>query len=94
MPSPKSVQNVGTQSSNLQLMPWEEIKHPGSYLYISSGTLVRIPQEALAPGHSPLISITANDETRVALLSDNPSTPIRYSTENPEARIHSTESMS
>jgi hypothetical protein len=37
---------------------------------------VRVPQDALAPGHSPLITITSTGETRVAKLSDNPAEPI------------------
>src|SRR5262245_28914002 len=64
------------RSSRLQEMSWNQITQPGSYLILGSGDLVRVPQDALAPGHSPLITITSTGETRVAKLSDNPSEPI------------------
>jgi hypothetical protein len=64
------------RSSRLQEMSWNDIQRPGAYLICGSGDLVRVPQDALAPGHSPLITITSTGETRVAKLSDNPAEPI------------------
>jgi hypothetical protein len=64
------------RSSRLQEMSWNEIQRPGSYLILGSGDLVRVPSDALAPGHSPLITITSTGETRVAKLSENPAEPI------------------
>jgi hypothetical protein len=64
------------RSSRLAEMSWNEIQRPGCYLIVGSGDLVRIPQDALAPGHSPLITVTSTGETRVAKLSDNPAEPI------------------
>lgn len=64
------------RSSRLQEMSWNEIQRPGCYLILGSGDLVRVPSDALAPGHSPLITITSTGETRVAKLSDNPAEPI------------------
>ena len=64
------------RSSRLQEMSWNEIQRPGCYLIVGSGDLVRVPQDALAPGHSPLITITSTGETRVARLSDDPAEPI------------------
>jgi hypothetical protein len=64
------------RSSRLQEMSWNDIQRPGCYLILGSGDLVRVPQDALAPGHSPLITITSSGETRVAKLSDNPAEPI------------------
>ena len=63
-------------SHRLTEMGWNEIDEPGSYLFVRSGDLVRVPPEALAPGHSPLMSIVSNGETRVARLSENPAVPI------------------
>lgn len=60
----------------LQEMPWNSIDRPGCYMLVGSGDLIRVPQDALFAGHSPIISITSNGETRVARLSDNPATPI------------------
>jgi hypothetical protein len=67
---------AGHRSARLQELPWNEINEPGCYLVIGSGNLVRIPSDAIAPGHSPLITISSNGETRVAKISDNPATPI------------------
>ena len=64
------------RSSRLQEMSWNEIQRPGCYLILGSGNLARVPQDALAPGHSPLITVTSIAETRVAKLSDNPAEPI------------------
>ncbi len=64
------------RSSRLAEMGWNDIDFPGCYLLIDSGELVRIPEEALAPGHSPLVTITSSRDTRVARLSENPSEPI------------------
>ncbi|MBI4477380.1 MAG: hypothetical protein HY654_09420 [Acidobacteria bacterium] len=64
------------RSSRLQEMGWNQIERPGCYLIVGSGDLVRVPQDALAPGHSPLVTITSIGETRVAKLSDNPAEPI------------------
>jgi hypothetical protein len=64
------------RSSHLPEMGWNTINDPGCYLLIESGELIRVPQEGLAPGHSPLITITSSRETRVAKLSDNPAEPI------------------
>ena len=64
------------RTHRLQEMPWNNVEHPGSYLIIGTGDLVRIPSEALAAGHSPHIAITSNGETRLAQLTGNPATPI------------------
>lgn len=57
-------------------MTYGDIETPGSYVTLDSGALFRIPAEGLAPGHSPLISITSVGDFRVAKLSDSPSSPI------------------
>ncbi len=64
------------RTHRLQEMSWNEIDSPGCYVLIDAGDLFRIPQEALAAGHSPLISVTSVEETRVAKLTDNPADPI------------------
>ena len=64
------------RANSLPEMPFNEIDGPGSYLSVDHGTLFRIPAEGLAAGHSPLISITAREQVRVAKLSWDPATPI------------------
>jgi len=53
-------------------MLWTEIDEPGCYLFIDTGDLVRIPTDALASGHSPLIALKSNREPRLVRLSGNP----------------------
>jgi hypothetical protein len=64
------------RTHRLQEMGWNEIEIAGCYLLVGTGDLARIPPEALAAGHSPLIRVTSNGETRVARLSHNPAEPI------------------
>jgi hypothetical protein len=77
MPAVKGQSTTPTgRSSRLAEMNWNAIDDPGCYLLVETGELVRIPQEAVAPGHSPLVTITSIRETRVAQLSENPAEPI------------------
>jgi hypothetical protein len=64
------------RASKLAEMDWNSIDKPGSYLNVATGDLCRVPAEALAPGHSPLITLTSIGETRLARLSENPATPV------------------
>ncbi len=57
----------------VKLLNFNEITEPGSYVMLSTGDLVRIPPEAVATGHSPLITIHSRGTTRVAQLSPNDS---------------------
>jgi hypothetical protein len=56
-------------------MSWTEIERPGAYLLVDSGDLVRVPMQGLAPGRSPVITVTSTGGTRVALLSTNAAEP-------------------
>jgi hypothetical protein len=77
MPVMKGQTNTAEhRSSRCAEMAWNEIDRPGCYLIVGSGDLIRIPQEAIATGHSPLITVTSAGETRVARLTENPATPI------------------
>jgi hypothetical protein len=38
-------------------VPFEEIQEPGCYICNWSGHLLRVPEDGVAPGRSPLISI-------------------------------------
>jgi hypothetical protein len=74
----QKVENITpvNRSFNLPELSWNEIDRPGCYLIIRTGDLVRVSSEGVAQGHSPLIKMTSNEETRVARLSESPSTPI------------------
>ena len=64
------------RTSRLSEMDWSQIEDAGCYLMIDSGELARIPKEGLALGHSPLITLKAVQNVRVAKLSENPAEPI------------------
>jgi hypothetical protein len=59
------------QTSSLECA-WEEISQPGAYISRDTGSLFRIPKEALAPGSSPLIHQENRDAERFVKLSDDP----------------------
>ena len=75
------------RSSRLQEMSWNDIQRPGAYLICGSGDLVRVPQDALAPGHSPLITITSTGETRVAQRCYARSPPTTTTSSTSDSRI-------
>jgi hypothetical protein len=72
----KSAVTTRVHSTRLMELLWNEIEEPGCYLFIDTGDLVRIPTDALASGHSPLIALKSNREPRLARLSSNPAEPI------------------
>ncbi|MFV1988680.1 MAG: hypothetical protein ACC682_15505, partial [Gemmatimonadota bacterium] len=76
MPAKGTTSAPTEHGHRLQELEWNTIEHPGAYLVVGTGSLARVPADALAAGHSPLISVCSIGETRVAKLSDNPSTPI------------------
>ena len=66
------------RTDRLHEMAWNEIADPGCYLVLGSGNLIRVPQEAVPSGHSPLITVTSIGETRVAKLSEDPAEPVIF----------------
>jgi hypothetical protein len=52
--------------------PFETVTEPGAYISNWSGHLMRIPEEALKPGHSPMIVIRGKEPIVVTKLSDDP----------------------
>ena len=58
--------NVGTQ------VPFESINEPGTYVCNWSGHMLRVPDDAIKPGRSPLMSITGSTPLYVTKISDDP----------------------
>ena len=54
------------------VLPFENINEPGCYICNWSGHLLRVPDDGVAPGRSPLINIIGNDPLFVTKISDNP----------------------
>lgn len=51
---------------------FQHINEPGCYVCNWSGHLIRVPEDAIKPGRSPLMSITANDPLYVTKISSDP----------------------
>ncbi len=57
-------------------VPFNEMNEPGCYYCHQSGWLYRVPEDGLAPGHSPMITVCSADQNFVTKISDDPYTPV------------------
>ena len=53
-------------------VPFESINEPGCYVTNWTGHLVRIPDDAIKPGRSPLMSIIGTETLFVTKISSDP----------------------
>jgi hypothetical protein len=58
-----------------ETLRFQEINSPGTYLWNETGNLLRLPEEVVKPGHSPIFEIATQGDDRVTKLSDNPYMP-------------------
>ena len=63
---PSTGQGQGTQ------LPFDSINEPGTYVANWSGLLLRIPEDALKPGRSPTLAISAKEPLFVTKISNDP----------------------
>ena len=71
----------GTKESYTQgcmgtVFPFDHVNEPGCFVCNWSGHLLRIPEDGIAPGRSPLINIVGYDQLFVTKISDNPYIPL------------------
>ncbi len=64
--SESDTMNVGTQ------IPFDSIHEPGTYICNWSGHLLRVPEDAVSQGRSPLLDIRARDPLFTTKISDDP----------------------
>jgi len=57
-------------------IPFEKITEPGTYFCNWSGHLVRIPEEAVRQGRSPIVEFLGKETIYATKLSDDPYVPI------------------
>ena len=57
-------------------IPFEAIQESGCYVCNWSGHLLRIPEDGVAPGRSPLLTIVGCDPLFVTKISENPYMPL------------------
>ena len=53
-------------------IPFENLQEPGCYICNWSGHLLRVPEDGVAPGRSPLINIVGQDRLWVTKIGENP----------------------
>ncbi|NOT00906.1 MAG: hypothetical protein HOP29_09780 [Phycisphaerales bacterium] len=53
-------------------VPFDSIQEPGTYICNWSGHLVRIPEDGVTPGRSPLINMIGCEPLFVTKISENP----------------------
>ena len=59
-----------------QTLPWSSICEPGCYVCNWSGHLLRIPEDALKPGRSPVMTIRGLDPLFVTKICHDPYVPV------------------
>lgn len=57
-------------------IPFESITDPGCYICNWSGHLLRVPEDGVTPGRSPLVNIVGPEQLYVTKISDNPFIPV------------------
>jgi len=57
-------------------IPFEAINDPGCYVCNWSGHLIRVPDDAVKPGRSPLLSIRGQEQLFVTRISTDPFIPL------------------
>jgi len=58
------------------VIPFDQINDPGCYICNWSGHLLRIPEDGVTPGRSPLINMIGHDPLFVTKINDNPYIPV------------------
>ena len=53
-------------------VPFDSINEPGCYICNWSGHLLRVPEDGVAAGRSPLVNIIGTEPLFVTKLSENP----------------------
>ena len=53
-------------------LPFEQISAPGAYICNWSGHLLRVPEDGVVAGRSPLLNIVGTTPLTVTKISENP----------------------
>ena len=72
---PTRTKDTESQSYGTQY-PFAKLNEPGTYFCNWSGHLIRVPQDAVRQGRSPVIEILGNEPLYVTQLSDDPFIPV------------------
>ncbi len=53
-------------------VPFDSIQEPGAYICNWSGHLIRIPQDGVTPGRSPMINMVGTEPLFCTKIAENP----------------------
>lgn len=65
-----------TQIHQKTEVPFSQLNEIGTYVFKDGGQLLRVPEDALKPGRSPVMGIIGKEVLTVCKLSDDPFIPI------------------
>ena len=72
----QTTQEYGQEGHMGKVIPFDQINEPGCYICNWSGHLLRVPDDSIAPGRSPLINMIGCDPLYVTKISDCPFIPV------------------
>lgn len=77
MPTPtkQTERESGTKGIGSQI-PFGSINEPGTYICNWSGHLLRVPEDSIKPGRSPLMDLMATEPLFVTKITNDPFVPI------------------
>ena len=73
--TPKNTNKEGNSGYGMKV-PFEGINEPGCYVCNWSGHLLRVPEDGVAAGRSPLINVIGPEPLYVTKISDSPFIPL------------------
>lgn len=83
MATPNTGKNVEMQAATISkefglTCNFEQIHTVGCYILNHTGTLLRVPEDALIPGRSPAIHAVSTQKWIVTKISDDPYIPVTH----------------
>ena len=76
MPVTKKVESAKEREMLGIAGPFERISQPGCFVFNRTGDLLRVPDDALLPGHSPAIDIVSKEPWLVTKIANDPYLPL------------------
>lgn len=77
MPTTIKPHDQGQDTKRLvNTLQFDSINEPGTYVCNWSGHLMRVPEDAVKQGRSPVVDLIATEPLTVTRISDNPFIPL------------------
>ena len=75
MVAPKQEQLEETRGTGMRV-PFDHISEPGTYVFNYTGHLLRVPEDAITQGRSPLVNILGRETVVATKISEDPFMPV------------------